>query len=155
LDLDALESHDLDSIVFKYDVHPLRAFTTISPNSYLSHPKCRTYTGLREELLELVGRHGVDTSSIGKVWLVTMPTYLGVTGINPLTVWYLYDTGESSLNDKKDSEHSSDEEWVKSDFEGTPGESPKKVEVAANSGGSEHPRLKCVVLEVHNTFGER
>jgi hypothetical protein len=90
-----------------------------------------------------------------------MPTYLGFTGINPLTVWYLYDTGGSSLNGKKDSEQSSDEEWVKSAFEGTPGESPKKVEVAATdpfpakSGGLERPRLKCVVLEVHNTFGER
>jgi DUF1365 family protein len=47
---------------------------------------------------------------MAQMWLVTMPSFIGFEGINPLSVWYIY---------------------------------------------SEKRELTCVILEVHNTFGEK
>lgn len=150
--------------MFKYATRAWKSILTLSREPYLSHLKTEEHTSLREELIDLVGSHGVDKESVGKVWLVTMPTYLGITGINPLTVWYLYDKGrkEEAL-ERSTSRISSDEEWVKSGFEEDRGGSNRKDESDVARGtiasrrpvGEVKPKLICVVLEVHNTFGER
>jgi DUF1365 family protein len=164
LDLDELEAGFLDSVVFKYATRAWKSILTLSREPYLSHLKTEEHTSLREELVDLVGSHGIDKESVGKVWLVTMPTYLGITGINPLTVWYLYDKGrkEEAL-ERSTSRISSDEEWVKSGFEEDRDGSNRKDESHVARGtiasrrpmGEVKPKLICVVLEVHNTFGER
>ncbi len=163
LDLDELEGRFLDSTVFKYNSKAWKGILTLSREPYLSQPKTKNYSSLREELVDLVGSHGVDKGQIGKVWVITMPTYLGLTGINPLTVWYLYDNGEKGEDviGRSASQISSDEEWVKTDFEASNAESVDEVgeKLASKSTGTTEPRVKpkllCVVLEVHNTFGER
>lgn len=65
---------------------------------------------LRTKVELLLGGHGIRKEEIARVWLVTMPSFLGFEGINPLSVWYVY-------NSKRE--------------------------------------LRCVILEVHNTFGEK
>jgi len=94
IDIDSLETGSLDRTLFKYGsglkVLGLRSGAYLEGSS-----------SLREKIDKLCGR-------FQNVWLVTMPSFLGFEGINPLSVWYCY-------NDK----------------------------------------LECVVLEVHNTFGEK
>lgn len=34
---------------------------------------------------------------LGNVWTMTMPSFLGISGINPLTVHFCYDKRESNL----------------------------------------------------------
>ncbi|EJD05057.1 uncharacterized protein FOMMEDRAFT_154227 [Fomitiporia mediterranea MF3/22] len=73
---------------------------------------------IKEKLTSVLFRFGHDASQLDDAWMLTMPSYLGIEGINPLTVFYCY---------KKPGEIMSD--CV--------------------------TRLWIVVLEVHNTFGER
>lgn len=70
--------------------------------------------GIKEKVLKVLEEQGVEREEIGRVYLVTMPSYLGFQGINPLSVYYCY--GKEDGEDR---------------------------------------RLNAVVLEVHNTFGER
>ena len=53
---------------------------------------------------------GLEKVDMAHIWLVTMPSFVGFEGINPLSVWYIY---------------------------------------------SEKREMTCVILEVHNTFGEK
>lgn len=75
---------------------------------------------LRSKLLTVLSAH-LDlpiadvADKAGRIYLVTMPSFLGLEGINPLSVWFVYSPVDS-----------------------------------AAAGG-----LWVVVLEVHNTFGER
>ncbi|KAF8598618.1 hypothetical protein BDV93DRAFT_450833 [Ceratobasidium sp. AG-I] len=63
---------------------------------------------IRAKLVDLLRPSGVQ---LGEVWMMTMPSFLGFEGINPLTVYFCYEEGREDV-------------WG-------------------------------VVLEVHNTFGER
>ncbi|GAC98184.1 hypothetical protein PHSY_005773 [Pseudozyma hubeiensis SY62] len=66
-------------------------------------------------------------SELGQVWTVTMPSVVGLTGINPLTVHYCFRPagyGESEGKAMRKNEETRGDFWL-------------------------------VVLEVHNTFGER
>jgi DUF1365 family protein len=65
---------------------------------------------LRAKAERLLGEQGVAPSDMARIWLVTMPSFAGFEGINPLSVWYIY---------------------------------------------SEKKELSCIILEVHNTFGEK
>jgi len=47
----------------------------------------------REELKDLVEQHGVDPQEMGRIWMVTMPSYLGFVGVNPLSVYFCYRKG--------------------------------------------------------------
>ncbi|RXK35829.1 hypothetical protein M231_06923 [Tremella mesenterica] len=104
IDIDALSNGSLNSPIFSHD----RSLTVLGlrSNGYL-FPGRETF---REKLESLLSKHDVRKEMIGKVWLITMPSYLGFEGINPLSVWYVY-TREGELG------------WV--------------------------------ILEVHNTFGEK
>ena len=45
---------------------------------------------LRELLRQYGHGHGHDGERLGGVWMLTMPSYMGYEGINPLTVYYCY-----------------------------------------------------------------
>ena len=46
--------------------------------------------GIKAKLRELLGECGHDGERLGGVWMLTMPSYMGYEGINPLTVYYCY-----------------------------------------------------------------
>ncbi|KAL5525136.1 hypothetical protein ACEPAF_9005 [Sanghuangporus sanghuang] len=129
LRLSALESRDLDLCagrLFGYSPAgspaPWARVMGVRPEAYLHDPNSY-FEGsvkgksVREKLAEVLMRFQVDPREMEDVWMLTMPRYLGVEGINPLTVYYCY----------------------------------KKMR--RDAGGE--LALWVVVLEVHNTFGER
>ncbi|QRV72224.1 hypothetical protein RhiJN_00238 [Ceratobasidium sp. AG-Ba] len=113
LSVSALESGALNrgwrGIMFGYP--GLGRICGLRPRMYL-----RDYSGdpntsprsIRQRLVELLRPCGIH---LGEVWIMTMPSFLGFEGINPLTVYFCYEEG--------------------------------------------HDRVWGVILEVHNTFGER
>ncbi|KAH9894007.1 hypothetical protein C8Q73DRAFT_694094 [Cubamyces lactineus] len=122
LSLDALESHKLDLArgwLFGYGgtswrVTGLRSGAYLLPGSTAA--SALGTRGLKAKLADVLELHGLDKATVqawvadGDAWMLTMPSYLGYEGINPLTVYFCYD-----------------------------------------SQGA----LYCVVLEIHNTFGEK
>lgn len=113
VDVDRLAAGGLDQRrVFAYGGRPVTKLLGLRSDGYLAPGK----GGLRQKLRQLLEEHDISHEQIGKIWLVTMPSYLGVEGINPLSVWYIY---------------------------------------GASSTSGDALRLLCVVLEVHNTFGEK
>ncbi|ORY24229.1 hypothetical protein BCR39DRAFT_595395 [Naematelia encephala] len=115
IDIDSLEGGqiDLPRQLLSYGGHPLSKILGIRSDGYLEQGQ----EGLRRKLVALLVDRGVAKEDIGRVWLVTMPSYLGFEGINPLSVWYVYRAGTSDSGARRS--------------------------------------LMCVVLEVHNTFGEK
>lgn len=108
VDIDTLQSGilDLPRRLFGYGGRPWTKVLGLRSDGYLqAGPE-----HLRSKVELLVMDHGMRKEEIAKVWLVTMPSFLGFEGINPLSVWYIY-------NAKRE--------------------------------------LRCVILEVHNTFGEK
>ncbi|KAH9837698.1 uncharacterized protein C8Q71DRAFT_906676 [Rhodofomes roseus] len=112
--LNALESHSLDLArgwIFGYG-GLLWRLTGLRSSAYLhdSPSGGRGTRSIREKLLDLLDGEGLGRHQLGDAWMLTMPSFAGFEGINPLTVYYCYDAQAS---------------------------------------------LFMVVLEVHNTFGER
>lgn len=114
VDIDELESGrlDLPGRLVNYGGSPFTKVLGLRPVNYLTPGP-----GTLREKVKLLLDNGVGEADIGRVWLVTMPSFLGFEGINPLSVWYIYAKG-----DEKD--------------EGA-------------------GKLSCIILEVHNTFGEK
>ncbi|OSD00013.1 hypothetical protein PYCCODRAFT_1394179 [Trametes coccinea BRFM310] len=125
LSLNALEAHELDlgrGWLFGYGGTSWR-LTGLRSEAYLL-PDVRGSAvvgergarALRDKLADVLCLHGRDEERVrtwleeGDAWMLTMPSYLGYEGINPLTVYFCY---------------------------GTRGQ------------------LEWVVLEIHNTFGEK
>jgi hypothetical protein len=108
VDVDALENRELDlpGRLLGYGGQPWTKCLGLRTNGYL-RPGQESLRVKAEQLLSEQGLGDVDMMSI---WLVTMPSFMGFEGINPLSVWYIY---------------------------------------------SEKRELTCVILEVHNTFGEK
>ncbi|CAE7050211.1 unnamed protein product [Rhizoctonia solani] len=80
--------------------------TGLRPRNYLSdYPELTT---IRQRLIKLLRPSDIK---LGEVWMMTMPSFMGFEGINPLTVYFCYEEGRTTV-------------WG-------------------------------IVLEVHNTFGER
>ena len=107
VDIDTVEkgSVNLPWRVFRYghswfNVLGLRSFNYLHPGS----------ESLRSKLDSLLAERGLSQDERERAWMVSMPSLLGFEGINPLTVWYVYDKTR---------------------------------------------RLSCIILEVHNTFGEK
>ena len=114
VDVGSLESGSLDLLgrLLHYGGRPITKILGMRSDGYLKPGK----DTLRSKLGILLRAHGICASEkLGRVWLVTMPSFVGFEGINPLSVWYCY--GEAQ--------------------------------------GEGRPELVCVVLEVHNTFGEK
>ncbi|TFK88818.1 hypothetical protein K466DRAFT_662050 [Polyporus arcularius HHB13444] len=113
--LDALEARSLDLArgwLFGYGGTSWRV-TGLRSAAYLAQERKKAEAGIKEKLREVLEQFGHDSRRVGGVWMLTMPSYMGYEGINPLTVYYCYDSSE---------------------------------------GGE---RLVWVVLEIHNTFGEK
>lgn len=120
VDVDDLEQGRLNAgpagLALRYG-RPWSALLSVQADSYLAtrpfadndHPHA---VGLRQGLLNLLSEfHSIESASVGRIWLVSMPSYVGKRAMNPLSVWFVY-----ARSDRK---------------------------------------LMAVVLEVHNTFGER
>ncbi|KAI0944567.1 hypothetical protein AcW1_002244 [Taiwanofungus camphoratus] len=109
--LNALESHSLDLArgwVFGYGGLYWR-ITGLRSSAYLTDEN-DSKQSIKSKLLKILSSHGYDERLFDDAWMMTMPSYLGFEGINPLTVYFCYQTGGNL--------------WI-------------------------------VVLEIHNTFGER
>lgn len=108
VDIDSLQVGilDLPRRLFGYGGRPWTKVLGLRSDGYLQAGR----EHLRVKVERLLADHGVTKDEIVKVWLVTMPSFLGFEGINPLSVWYIY---------------------------------------------NENRELRCVILEVHNTFGEK
>lgn len=110
LSLSALENGSLNigwgGIVFGYPGIWGRV-CGLRPETYVRDYGNRR-TAIRSKLADLLKPSGMK---LGEVWMMTMPSFLGFEGINPLTVYFCYDEGKADV-------------WG-------------------------------LVLEVHNTFGER
>jgi DUF1365 family protein len=143
IDLDHLESGllNLRSRFFQYGKKPWKSILGVQHEQYLSPtlPKPGPGSGgFKRELIALMESHGVRGDEVGRVWMVTMPSYLGLAGVNPLSVYFVYKKSESG-----ESTPSQESEW----------EDLGRDEKNKASEGSR--MLLSVVLEVHNTFEER
>lgn len=108
VDIDDLHSGSLDlpGRLFTYGGSPWTKILGLRSLNYLTPGP----GSLRVKLDKLLVEHGLEKNAVGKAWMVSMPSYLGFEGLNPLSVWFVY--------------------------------SPERA-------------LSCVILEVHNTFGEK
>ena len=108
VDVDALESGSLDlpGRLLGFGGRPWTKCLGLRTDGYL-HPGPES---LRQKAELLLVEQGLGKMDMSQMWLVSMPSFIGFEGINPLSVWYIY-------SDKRD--------------------------------------LTCVILEVHNTFGEK
>lgn len=122
VDVDDLESGRLNAglggLALRFG-RPWTSLLSIQADNYLATrpfadaEKDLTVVGLRQGLLQLLWRfHSIDPSTVGRIWLLSMPSYVGKRAMNPLSVWFVYEKSEGK-------------------------------------------KLMAVVLEVHNTFGER
>ena len=48
---------------------------------------------IKERLRECIYDHGLRKEDLDDAWMLTMPSYIGLEGINPLTVYFCYRTG--------------------------------------------------------------
>ncbi|KAI0670227.1 hypothetical protein C8Q78DRAFT_975614 [Trametes maxima] len=135
LSLDALEAHALDLArgwLFGYGgtawrLTGLRSGAYLLPDTFPGHGSRSTsgasaskgtlgQWGLKAKLVDVLVMQGKDAARVGEwkevgdAWMLTMPSYMGFEGINPLTVYFCY---------------------------------------------SREGVLEWIVLEIHNTFGEK
>ena len=104
LRLSSLESHSLDLCsgrLFGYSDagsrFPWARITGIRPEAYLHDPESSHSDSdgvrgstIREKLNAILRRFKIDPSDVEDAWMLTMPSYLGLEGINPLTVYFCY-----------------------------------------------------------------
>ncbi|KAK0431887.1 hypothetical protein EV421DRAFT_1720072 [Armillaria borealis] len=91
--LNALESGKLDlgyGLVFRYGglwgrLTGLRAEPYLSPQVGIE--------SIRDKLNALLASHEYGEGMLDDAWMMTMPSYLGFEGINPLTVYFCYKAG--------------------------------------------------------------
>lgn len=104
LSLSALETNKLDlghGRLFGYRSAGSGAYarvTGIRPEAYL-HDYDLGCGGrsIREKLRDVLCRFGHEGEELEDAWMMTMPSYLGVEGINPLTVFYCYKKASAQL----------------------------------------------------------
>ena len=100
LSLDDLESHSLDLLsgwLFGYGGTSWRATGLRSAAYLLPDSKTREPQSIKAKLREVLAEHGHDVSRLGDAWMLTMPSYMGYEGINPLSVHYCYTKDEERL----------------------------------------------------------
>ncbi|KAF9000939.1 hypothetical protein BDZ89DRAFT_1170221 [Hymenopellis radicata] len=86
--LDALERRELDlcgGAVFGYGALWGR-LTGLRPTPYLTTLKGT----IRRKLEGVLSSHGYEKEDLDDAWMMTMPSFLGFEGINPLTVYFCY-----------------------------------------------------------------
>ena len=98
LPLRALEEHQLDlgdGWLFCYDNAAPISLTGIRPNAYFSSLSKKG--SIRTKLKAALERFGHEPGALRDAWMQTMPRYMFVEGINPLTVYYCYKHGSDRL----------------------------------------------------------
>lgn len=50
-------------------------------------------SGMKERLKQCICDHGFGKEDLEDAWMLTMPSYIGLEGINPLTVYFCYRKG--------------------------------------------------------------
>jgi DUF1365 family protein len=112
-DIDSLENGSVDvGRLVRYGGAPYTKIVGLRGDSYLDKSPEQINETLRSKVNRLLVDRGIEKNGVGRVWLVTIPSFMGFEGINPLSVWYCYKPGEGR-------------------------------------------ELAFVILEVHNTFGEK
>jgi DUF1365 family protein len=95
LPLNALETGSLDLFrgwVFGYGGE-LGRLTGLCSNRYLIEQGQNR--SIKDKLVQILQERGYDGSLLEDTWMMTMPSFLGWAGINPLTVYFCYkSTGE-------------------------------------------------------------
>ncbi|KAF9074426.1 hypothetical protein BDP27DRAFT_1317064 [Rhodocollybia butyracea] len=95
VELSALENGELDiPLLFGFNKR-WRALCALRPNGYLFPTSSGSEMGIRKKLEVLLRREGypeVINNGQYEIWMLTMPSYFGFEGINPLTVYTLYST---------------------------------------------------------------
>ncbi len=93
--LSALESHSLDcgsGRLFGYGGIYWK-MTGLRPSAYLQ--ACGDGGTIKQKLKTLLHERGHDEGAFEDAWMLTMPSYVGFEGINPLTVYFCYDHNET------------------------------------------------------------
>lgn len=94
--LKALECHALDLLggwVFSYGGLYGR-LSGIRPDGYLTvDANGGRKRSIMEKLRNLLNKNGYEGEEVEDAWMMTMPSYLGWEGINPLTVYFVYKPG--------------------------------------------------------------
>lgn len=88
--LDALEQHQLDLVkgwVFGYG-NVWGRLTGLRPAPYLA----RGSECVMEKLQNIIKCRGFTEKNLRDAWMMTMPSFVGFEGINPLTVYFCYTT---------------------------------------------------------------
>ncbi|WVF65406.1 hypothetical protein IAT40_000133 [Kwoniella sp. CBS 6097] len=88
VDIDSLEagSLDLPFRVMGYGGKPSSKILGLRTKKYLGPGN----EGFRAKIEDVLRRNGLPTDDLGRIWLLTMPSYMGYEGDNPLTTWFLY-----------------------------------------------------------------
>jgi DUF1365 family protein len=89
--LNALEDKKLDLLggwLFGYGSTWGRV-TGLRPSGYL-FSDLTDKRSIRSKLVDVLDQHGYSGRELCDAWLMTMPSYLGVQGINPLSVYFCY-----------------------------------------------------------------
>jgi DUF1365 family protein len=98
--LRALESNSLDLFagrLFGYG-GTKACVTGLRPDGYLMDSEKFKGRSIREKMSELLKTRGFDDTALGEVWIMTMPSFMGFEGINPLTVYFCYSNQEAEEN---------------------------------------------------------
>lgn len=69
------------------------------PESYLQDDRLHRGLSISQKLDDLIRERlgAASADRLGDSWMLTMPSYLGFVGINPLTVHYCYDKTSHGL----------------------------------------------------------
>lgn len=99
--LDALESGRLDLArgrLFGYGGTRFPRVTGLRPSAYLQASGCEGYS-IKEKLRKLLDESAENDNNILRdAWMLTMSSFVGFEGINPLTVYFCYRDAQSSDN---------------------------------------------------------
>ena len=96
--INSLEDKQLDllgGLLFGYG-SPSGRVTGLHPSSYL-YDGPSDNRSIRCKLLHILDEHGHPGCELHDVWLMTMPSFLGIEGINPLSVYFCYKHASSAL----------------------------------------------------------
>ncbi|KAJ3811527.1 hypothetical protein F5876DRAFT_75720 [Lentinula aff. lateritia] len=125
VEISALEDSKLDTpFLFGYNKR-WRSLCSLSSDGYLLPSSGIGKMGFRGKVGALLKQGGCGDVMDGtnEIWMLSMPSYLGFEGINPLTVYLIYSIATPSS-------------------------------VFRSEDDRESRKLRLVLFEVHNTFGE-
>jgi DUF1365 family protein len=96
--LNCLEDKQLDLLggwLFAYGA-PWGCVTGLRPSGYLYNGPSDNRS-IRCKVMDILDQHGHLGCELHDAWLMTMPSFWGVQGINPLSVYFCYRQGSSIL----------------------------------------------------------